>query len=385
MSGGERRDMDFATRIVHAGTDRDPATGASSLPIHRASTFDQDDPEALGKYDYSRSGNPTREALETALAELEGGAMAFAFSSGMAAVSSTLLLFQPGDHLVAGTDVYGGTFRALTRLFSRWGLSTSFVDSGNPEAVRAAVTPATRAILVESPSNPLLRITDLAAIAAIARERNLLAIADNTFATPLLQRPLALGFDIVIHSATKFLNGHSDVLAGVAAARTEELGRRLKFVQNAFGAVLGPDDCWLLLRGLKTLGARLEAEQKTAAWLAGKIGELPEVAKVHYPLLPDHPGRDVHLRQASGGGAVLSFEFRDRETTLSFLRRVKLPLVAVSLGGVESILSYPATMSHAAMPREERERRGVTDRLVRLSVGLESGRDILDDFVQALR
>ncbi|MDR1520347.1 MAG: PLP-dependent aspartate aminotransferase family protein, partial [Planctomycetota bacterium] len=365
--------MDYATKIIHAGADRDRITGASSLPLYRASTFDQHDPDRLGGYDYSRSGNPTREALEKTLAELEGAASALVFASGMAAVSSTLLLFQPGDQLIVGADVYGGTFRALTRLFDRWGLLVAFVDAGNPDDIQAAITPASRAILVESPSNPLLRITDLAAVAAIAGEHGLLAIADNTFATPVLQRPLELGFDLVLHSATKFLNGHSDVLAGVAAARTPELGARLKFVQNAFGAVLGPDDCWLLLRGLKTLGARLEAEQKTAHWLAERLLELPGVTKVHYPALEGHPGREIHLRQASGGGAVLSFELRDAQLTGSFLQRLKLPLVAVSLGGVESIMSHPATMSHAAMPKPERERRGITDRLVRLSVGLESG------------
>ncbi|MCL1999938.1 MAG: PLP-dependent aspartate aminotransferase family protein [Planctomycetes bacterium] len=376
--------MEFSTKIVHSGIDRDPVTGASSIPLYQASTYSQKDPEHQGEYNYIRSGNPTRAALEAALSELEGGAAALAFASGMAAVSSILLLFRPGDHLLVGTDVYGGTYRVLTRLFSRWGLKTTFVDSTIPENVRAAVTPDSKAIFIETPSNPLLRITDLPAIAEIAREYNLLAIADGTFATPFLQRPLEHGFDLVVHSATKFLNGHSDLLAGAAVARTAELGGQLKFIQNAFGAVLGVQDSWLLLRGLKTLGVRLAAQQETAYWLASRLSELPGVTKVYYPLLPGHPGRETHLRQASGGGAIVSFELADKRVTTTFLRGLRLPLLSVSLGGVESIVTYPATMSHASMPLEEREARGITDRLVRMSVGLESGADLLADIRHAL-
>jgi cystathionine beta-lyase len=376
--------MDFQTKIIHAGVDRDPVTGASSVPLYLASTYHQTDPEQLGAYDYTRSGNPTREALEKAIAELDGGAAGFAFASGMAATSSVLLLFQPGDHLVVSEDVYGGTFRVLTKLFSHWGLSVTFADTTRPEAVRAAITDKTRALFIETPSNPLLKITDLNAIVEIARERNLLTIADNTFATPYLQRPLEFGFDIVVHSATKFLNGHSDVLAGLAVVRTPELAKRLKFIQNAFGAVLGVQDAWLLLRGMKTLGVRLEAEQKTAETVARALLTLPQVRKVHYPLLEGHPGRDIHRAQASGGGAVISFELEDEAQTRAFLKKVHLPLLAVSLGGVESILTYPATMSHAAIPREERERLGITGSLVRLSVGLESADDLLADIHQAL-
>ena len=376
--------MDFRTRIVHAGVDRDPFTGASSVPLYQASTYSQRDPEHPGKYNYARSGNPTREALEKALAELEGGAAGLAFASGMAATSSVLLLFQPGDHLLVGMDVYGGTFRILDTLFSRWGLRTTFVDTADPANIENAIEPATRAIFIETPSNPLLRITDLSAVAAIARRHSLLAIADGTFATPYLQRPLEFGFDVVIHSATKFLNGHSDVLAGAAIAREAELGERLRFIQNAFGAVLGVQDSWLLLRGLKTLGARLEAEQRTAFWLAERFAGLPGIAKVHYPLLSGHSGREIHERQASGGGAVLSFELADTGMTMEFLRHLRLPLLSVSLGGVESIMSHPATMSHASMPRAERERRGIGEGLVRMSVGLESGEDLLADICRAL-
>jgi cystathionine beta-lyase len=372
------------TRLIHSGRDRDPFTGASAIPIYQVSTFDQPDPEHLGAYDYARSDNPTREALEHTIAVLEGGARGLAFASGMAATSSALLLFKSGDHLVVGRDTYGGTYRVLTTIFQRWGLDVTFVDSTDPENVRRAITPATRGLFVESPANPLLQITDLRAVAAIAREHDLLAITDNTFMTPHLQRPLELGFDIVVHSATKFLGGHSDVIAGLAVTREEALGRRLKAIQNSFGAILGPQDAWLVLRGIKTLAVRLEAQQRAAEQVVQWLRQRPEVKRVLYPGLEGHPGHDVHQRQASGGGAVVSFELADGPAAVAFLKRVKLPLVAVSLGGVESILSYPVTMSHAAMPRDERLARGITDGLVRLSVGLESAEDLIADMAAAL-
>ncbi len=375
--------MKYASKVIHAGQDRDPFTGASSVPLYLGTTFDQRGATSAG-YDYTRSANPTRDALEHALAELEEGEVGLAFASGMAATSSALLLFRPGDHLVVSQDVYGGTFRVLTRLFSQWGLTVTFVDSTNTEAVRKAITPQTRGLFVESPSNPLLRITDLAAMAGLAREHGLVSIIDNTFSTHYLQRPLTLGFDIVVHSATKFLNGHSDVLAGAAVARDADLGARLRFIQNAFGAVLGVQDSWLLLRGLKTLAVRMEAAQASAAWLAEKLGALPQVRKVFYPGLKEHPGKEIHARQASGPGAVLSFELENKNCTDAFLSGARLPLVGVSLGGVESIVSHPATMSHAAMPPQERELRGISDNLVRLSVGLEAPEDIWNDLTQAL-
>jgi cystathionine beta-lyase len=376
--------MDYASKLIHTGPDRDPHTGASSVPIYQVSTFHQADPEHLGRYDYARSDNPTREALETAIAELEGGARGFAFASGMAATSSVLLLFARGDHLVVGEDIYGGTFRVLTTVFRRWGLEVTFVDSTDLAQVRAALRPETRAVFVETPSNPTLRITDLRGVAEIAHAAGALAITDNTFMSPLLQRPLELGFDLVLHSATKFIGGHSDLIAGLAVARDPELGRRLRQVQNAVGAILGPQDSWLTLRGLKTLAARLEREQASAAAIAEWLSRRPDVVRVHYPALATHPGRDIHLRQAAGGGAVVSFELPSAQQAVAFLKRARLPLVAVSLGGVESILSYPATMSHAAMPAAERARRGIGDGLVRLSVGLESTADLLADLEQAL-
>ena len=294
------------TSFIHAGRDRDPYTGGSSIPIYQASTFAQPDPEHPGAYDYARSGNPTREALELAIAELEGGAVGLAFASGMAAITSALLLFKPGDHLVASEDIYGGTYRVLTKLFTQWGLQTTFVNMADLEAVERAIRPSTRALFVETPSNPLLKITDLKATAGMAKAHGILAIIDNTFQTPWLQRPLEHGFDLVLHSATKFIGGHSDVIAGLAVTRDEELGRALKAVQNSAGTILGPQDSWLVLRGSKTLGVRMDRQQATAATMARELQTWRGVHAVHYPGLAGHPGRAIHRRQSSGGGAVLS-------------------------------------------------------------------------------
>ncbi len=294
--------MDDFTRFLHAGPDRDPATGASSIPVYQASTFAQGDVEAHGAWEYARGGNPTRAAVEAAIAAMEGGEAGFAFASGMAAISSAFLLFEAGDHVVVSDDVYGGTYRVLTTLFDRWGLAASFVDTTDPAAVRQALRPQTKGLFVETPSNPLLRITDLRAMAAIAREHGLLSLVDNTFMTPWLQRPLELGFDISLHSATKFLGGHSDVLAGLAVAREQKVGRRLKAVQNAFGAVLGPQDSWLLLRGMRTLTARMEAQQRTAQEVAA--GLVRPCGHSHRPLPgPRWPPRARRpLRSGQGGG-----------------------------------------------------------------------------------
>lgn len=377
--------MNYRTAILHSGSDRDPYTGASSIPIYQNSTFEQPDPDHPGKYDYSRSGNPTREALENTIAHLEGGACGFAFSSGMAATSSVLMLLKTGDHVVATEDIYGGSYRVMTTLLKRWGLDVTFVDMTDLEAVRKAIQPRTTALVAETPSNPTLKITDLAAVAALAREHNLLSIVDNTFMTPYLQRPLELGFDIVVHSATKFLGGHSDVIAGLAVTKDKTTGHSLKAIQNGFGAILGPQDSWLILRGIKTLAVRMDAQQKTAEQLANRLLTKPGIRKIFYPALPEHPGRSVQLRQAGGGGAVISFELKSPAAAKRFLGAVKLPLVAVSLGGVESILSFPCKMSHASMPPDERARRGITDALVRLSVGLEHVDDLEADIEQALK
>ena len=380
-----RGGMKYGTRIVHAGEGKGDPTGAVSTPIYQVSTFVQKKGRKRQEYVYSRSDNPTRKALEEAVAELEGGVQGFAFSSGMAAIASIFLLLKTGDHIIAPADVYGGTFRVLTSLFRRWGLTHTFVNMTKTDEVEGAITPQTRMIFAETPSNPLLRITDLRAIAEMAARRNIMAVMDNTFMTPYLQRPFESGFHIVVHSGTKFLGGHSDVVAGLAVAGEAELADRIKQVQVGFGAILGPQDSWLLLRGLKTLAPRMETQQKTAErlalWLAGR----PDVRAVHYPALPGHPGADIHRRQAMGGGAVLSFELAGQAFAQAFLRRLKLALFAVSLGGVETILSHPATMSHAAMPEKERLARGVTGGLVRLSVGLEDFEDLQQDIAQALK
>ena len=372
------------TRILHHGAETDPHTGAAAVPVYQVSTYAQKDPVNLGKYEYARGENPTREALEHAIAELEGGAVGLAFASGMAAISSVLLLFRPGDHLLVAEDVYGGTYRVVTTIFRQWGLESTFVDTSDPGNIAASIRPETRGIFAETPSNPILKITDLAAVSAIAREKKLLSIVDNTFMTPYLQRPIEHGFDIVVHSATKFLGGHSDLIAGLVVTRDAELGGRLKFIQRAFGAILGPQDAFLVSRGIKTLGARMEAQQANAEKIARWLTGTPEIRKVYYPTLTGHAGREVHLRQSAGGGAVVSFELPDGPSAHRFMRSVRLPLLAVSLGGVESILSYPATMSHGAMPREERLARGITDGMVRLSVGLEDPEDLIRDLANAL-
>ncbi len=374
----------FETRLLHNQHKIDPTTGAVSVPIQHASTFHQSDFDQFGKYDYGRSLNPTREALEDVIAELEGGTKGFAFSSGMAAISTAFLLLSAGDHVVITEDVYGGTFRMVTQVLSRLGIEHTFVDMTNLDEVKEAIQPNTKAFYVETPSNPLMKVTDIKAVSRIAKEVNALTFVDNTFLTPSHQKPLALGADVVLHSATKFLAGHSDVVAGLAVVNSEDLAKRLGFLQNSFGAILGVQDAWLVLRGIKTLHVRLEQSQKSAIKIAEFLEEHPLVEKVHYPGLESHPQYQLQKEQAAGPGAVLSFELATEDALRTFIANVKLPVFAVSLGAVESILSYPAKMSHAAMSHAEREERGITDGLVRLSVGLENTVDLIKDFSQAL-
>ncbi|HZG61418.1 MAG TPA: cystathionine beta-lyase [Anoxybacillus sp.] len=378
------KEFSFQTNLLHNKWKVDEQTGAVSIPIQHASTFHQYDFDTFGKYDYSRSGNPTREALEDTIAELEGGVRGFAFSSGMAAISTAFLLLSKGDHVLITEDVYGGTYRMITEVLSRFGIEYTFVDMTDLHEVACQIRANTKVIYVETPSNPLLKITDIRGIVKLAKANGCLTFLDNTFMTPALQRPLELGVDVVLHSATKFLSGHSDVVAGLAVVKDEELADRLYKLQNAFGAVLGVQDAWLVLRGLKTLHVRLQQSSQSAMKIASFLAKHPKVEEVYYPGLSYHPGHSVQRYQASGFGAVLSFRLADEEAVRTFVKHANIPVFAVSLGAVESILSYPAKMSHAAMPKEERARRGITDGLLRLSVGLEAADDLISDFERAL-
>lgn len=376
--------MKTGTLLIHSEGSIDKETGALSTPIYQASTYHQFDIENFGKYDYSRSGNPTRDVLENLIAELEGGDRGFAFASGMAAICSVFSIFSAGDHIVICGDVYGGTYRAVTKLFSRFNIKHTFVDASNLTEIEEAIKENTKAIYLETPSNPLLKVTDIRGAVNIAKKIGALVIVDNTFMSPLLQKPLELGADIVVHSATKFIGGHSDVISGLVVTKDKDVSDRVYQIQNTFGAVLGPQDCWLLIRGIKTLKVRLIEAQKSAEILAKWLSEKEEVEKVYYPSLEGHPGREIHLTQAKGGGAVFSFKFKDLERTKYFLKNIDNAAVAVSLGGVETIVSYPVKMSHAAIPREEREKLGVTDTLIRVSVGLEDVEDLIESFEKAI-
>ncbi|MFA9557915.1 cystathionine beta-lyase [Evansella sp. AB-rgal1] len=373
----------FSTRLIHNENSVDRETGAVSVPINHTSTFHQFDFDSFGKYDYARSGNPTRDALEETIAHLEGGVRGFAFASGMAAISTAFLLLSKEDHVVICEDVYGGTFRLVTQVLHRFGIDHSFVDTTDLQKLKESIQPNTKMIYVETPSNPLLKVTDLKEVCRIAKENNCLTFVDNTFLTPSLQRPLELGADIVLHSATKFLSGHSDVVAGLAVVKDKELGEKLYFLQNTFGSVLGVQDCWLVMRGLKTLDVRLKQSQASAQRISEYLTTIHEVKHVYYPGLSDHEGASIHEQQSEGPGAVLSFRLEDADTVKQFVSNLQIPVFAVSLGAVESILSYPAKMSHAAMPQEEREARGIHDGLLRLSVGLENVDDLIKDFETA--
>ncbi|GAB6083093.1 cystathionine beta-lyase [Desulfuromonas carbonis] len=372
-----------ATLLVHQGHDRDPATGAAVVPIYPASTYHHPGGKS-GEFDYSRSGNPSRQQVEEAIALLEGGCRGFAYATGMAAIGSALSLFKSGDHLIAPEDLYGGSWRYLTQVLPQQGIEVSFVDTCEVARIAAAIQPTTRGIFLETPSNPLFKITDLRGVVALAKERNLLTLLDNTFMTPLLQRPLDLGIDVVIHSATKFLGGHSDLMAGLVAVADPELGKRLKFFQNAFGAVLSPFDCFLLARGIKTLKLRLEASQQNAAILAERLAAHPAVDRVLYPGRSDFPGRATHFAQASGAGAILAFELRESSAVRPLLEKLRLPIIAPSLGGVETILTHCWSMSHAAIPAADKRRLGIRESLVRISAGIEDVEDLWEDLQQAL-
>ena len=376
--------MKFGTEILHTGADYDQITGAVSMPIYHSSTYDQKGEHARD-YVYSRSGNPTRAALEETMAVIEGGDQGFAFASGIAAISSVLAIFSAGDHILVTKDVYGGTYRVLTEVFSRFGIEFDFIDTCDLTKIDESIKVNTKALYLETPSNPLLKVTDLKKAVSIAQAHNLITLADNTFMTPYFQQPLQLGIDVAIHSATKYLGGHSDVLAGVVVAKGEQLCQRIGKIQKAFGAVLGPQDCWLLLRGLKTLKVRMDQHQKGAMSLASWLKDQPLVEQVFYPGFSTHPGHQIVKQQASGFGGVVSFVCKDWEVTKQLMKNVEIPVVAVSLGGVESILSHPATMSHAAIPKEERLKLGISNNLLRFSVGLEEPEDLIQDMENTLQ
>jgi cystathionine gamma-lyase len=378
--------MQFRTRAIHVGNERDPQTGAVVPPLHFASTFVQPGAGQWGEFDYSRSGNPTRKNVERTLASLEGGCGALAFASGMAATHCVTMLLQAGDHIVAGSDIYGGTYRLLHKIVNRSGINVSLTPSTDLEQVEAAIRPETKLLWIETPGNPLLSITDIAACAAIARQRGILLAVDNTFATPVLTRPLELGADIVMHSATKYLGGHSDLLGGALVVRDRELRDRLYFIQNATGAVLGPLECFLLARGLKTLELRVREQSRTAQHLAEFLAQDPRVRRVLYPGLATHPGHALAATQMEGAfGAMLSFEVHgDFAKTKRVAEGTQLFQLAVSLGAVESLIEQPASMSHASYAPADRAAHGIVDGLLRLSVGLEHCDDLRADLDRAL-
>lgn len=377
--------MHFATKAIHVGQAPESTTGAVVVPIFQTSTYAQEAPGVHKGHEYSRTTNPTRDALQECLASLEGAQYGLAFASGMAAISTVLLSLSSGDHIVSSDDVYGGTFRVFDKVFTRHGLKYTLVDTSDVAAVAAALRPETKIVWVETPTNPLLRITDIAAVAQLCKARGVLLAVDNTFMSPALQRPLELGADLVVHSTTKYIGGHSDVVGGFLATNNSALHDQLKFLQNAAGGVPGPFDSWLTLRGLKTLALRMDAHCKSAQQIAEHLVAHRQVESVLYPGLPSHPGHAIHMRQASGGGGIITFRVKGG---LDHARRVcsatKLFFLAESLGGVESLIEHPAIMTHASVPAAQRAARGIGDNLIRISVGIEHIADLLADLDQAL-
>ena len=371
--------------FIQGGIYGDKTTGAVNVPIYQTSTYEQ---SGLGEntgWEYSRTGNPTRAAVEALIAELEGGTHGFAFASGMAAIAAVLNLFKAGDRIVISSNVYGGTFRILDKIFKKFGLEYVIVDTTNLDNLEKALAPDVKAILIESPANPLLTVTDIAGASALSKQHGILTIVDNTFMTPYLQRPLELGADIVVHSATKYLGGHSDLIAGLVVVKDERLAERLAFIQNATGGVLAPFDSFLLIRGIKTLAVRLDRHVQNAETIAASLKENRAVKKVYYPGLPDAQGYEINKRQAKNGGAVISFELKENYDIKKFFKSLHLIALAESLGGIESLACHPATMTHASIPYEIRQKVGITDGLIRLSVGIEHIDDLLSDLEQAIK
>ncbi|MFJ7847302.1 bifunctional cystathionine gamma-lyase/homocysteine desulfhydrase [Peribacillus sp. NPDC097206] len=372
------------TQLIHGGIFGDQKTGAVSVPIYQVSTYKQDGPGKHRGYEYSRTGNPTRHALEELIKELEGGKRGFAFGSGMAAMTAVMMLFNQGDHVLLTDDVYGGSFRVMTKILNRFGLEATFIDTSDIDSIEKGIKQNTKALFIESPTNPLLKITDLEEIAKIAKAHSLLTIVDNTFSTPYWQNPLTLGADIVLHSATKYLGGHSDVVAGLAVVNDEKLGEDLHFVQNSTGGVLGPQDSWLLMRGMKTLGIRMEEHERNTLAIVRFLTGHESISKVYYPGLVNHPNHEIAKKQSRGFGGMVSFDVGSGAKAERVLQKMKYFTLAESLGAVESLISVPALMTHASIPAERRATLGITDGLIRISVGLEDVEDLLEDLEQAL-
>ena len=381
---GDWNSRGFATRAIHAGQHPDPATGSVSVPIYATSTYVQDELGRHKGFEYARVQNPTRAALEANVASLEGGVSGHAFASGMSAIATLMTLVRSGEHVVCSRNVYGGTYRFMTQVLSRYGVESSWVDSTDLTNVRAALRPATKMVYVETPTNPMMEVTDLAGAAEIAHRHGAILAVDNTFLSPRFQRPLELGADVVVHSTTKFLNGHSDSIGGVLVAKSAEHGEWFAFVQKSEGAILSPFDSFLVLRGIKTLGVRMDRHEINGRALAELLAGHPKVRKVLYPGLPDHPGHELQKRQATGFGALLTFDVGSYDAAKRFLDRVEVMSLAESLGGVETLTSHPASMTHASVPPEKRAELGITDGLVRVSVGLEDLADLTADVEQAL-
>lgn len=376
----------ISTEVIHGGISLDEYTGSVNVPVYLTSTFKQD---GLGKrrrgYEYARTGNPTREALEKLIAELDGGVAGFAFASGLAAIDAALSLFHEGDEILTSENVYGGTFRILDQVFSHFGITGRMAHTEDPAKFETEISEKTKAVLIESPANPLMSITDIRTIADVAHAHGLTVIVDNTFMTPYLQKPVELGADIVVYSATKYLAGHSDLVAGLVVVTTEELKERIAFLQNSIGAVLPPFDSWLLIRGIKTLSVRLDRHVSNAEKIADWLVANPGVKKVYYPGLKDSAGYEINRKQAKNGGAMMSFELTPDHDIEKFFESLKLVMLAESLGGVESLICHPASMTHASIPKDIREKVGITDQLIRLSPGIEDVNDIIADLDQAIQ
>lgn len=381
----EEKIMNKKTLLIHGGKTTDAYTGAVTTPIYQTSTYEQDGIGNLRQgYEYSRTANPTRTALETLIADLEHGTNGYAFGSGMAAISAVIMLLDKGDHILINSDVYGGTYRALTKVFSRFGINFDFINTTDVSNIESSIKDTTKMLFIETPSNPLLQVTDIKAASDIAKKHDMLTVVDNTFMTPYYQNPLDLGADIVLHSATKYLGGHSDVVSGLVVTANESLGERIGFIQNSTGGILGPQDSYLLTRGIKTLGLRVEQINRNVKEVVALLNKHKNVVKTIHPLNEDHVNRDIHFEQASGYPGIISFEVADVEKAKEVIKHTKLFTLAESLGAVESLISVPSLMTHASIPAEIRHKEGIADGMIRLSIGIEDTEDLVEDLNQAL-